>query len=626
MNLWYHNDFEAQGHLAELVGATVRIGRKPDNDIVLESPYVAPHAAQLQRVGPNWEVVSLGKNGCRVGERILNPGERSVLGADGRFQIFPFSLAVEADLRSTSASQQWALLNQEMSALVRTVHRELLTRMDLDVDQEQRTESNEYLLMLERNIEEISLQQGINEEDHATLQGRLAGCAVVAELVDSLIAKVPLRTLGEGRQNARWSRIVTLHPEREHDLQGLVAGVQNALQLDASGDLSALLRRVESDFWGEWLRVNERLLADLRLYLALRQLKKQIKDIVFGYGPLEDLLRAPNITEIMVVDSERIYIERDGIVENSGRQFVSDDVTLTVIERIVSQVGRRIDKSQPLVDARLADGSRVNAIIPPLAVSGPCLTIRKFPLRRLTIDDLISMDALSQVAAAFLKASVCACKNILIAGGTGTGKTTLLNCLGGFIPDKERIVTVEDTAELHLQKQHVVRLETKPSSADGNGAYTICHLVRNALRMRPDRIIVGECRGPEALDMLQAMNTGHDGSLTTIHANSPRDVILRLEVLVQSAAALPIQSIHRQIASAIDLVVQLTRLPDGRRCVTDVTEIVDVDHEGGGLRARDLFAWESTGGHGRLAPTGRLPTFMQDLLDTRLVDIEAFFR
>src|SRR5262249_1820379 len=281
--------------------------------------------------------------------------------------------------------------------------------------------------------------------------------------------------------------------------------------------------------------------------------------------------------EIMVVDKDRIFVEKAGVLQNSGRRFISDEVTLAIIERIVARVGRRIDRSSPLVDARLADGSRVNAVIPPVAVSGPCLTVRKFPARKLTVADLVEKGSLSKSAAAFLRSAVLARKNILVSGGTGTGKTTLLNCLSDFIPDKERIVTVEDTAELQLQKEHVVRMETKLANVEGAGAYTIRDLVRNALRMRPDRIVVGECRGPEALDMLQAMNTGHDGSMTTIHANTAGDVILRLEVLVQMAAELSMASIHRQIGSAIDLVVQLARLRDGRRVDSQITQFVDVD-------------------------------------------------
>jgi Flp pilus assembly CpaF family ATPase len=328
----------------------------------------------------------------------------------------------------------------------------------------------------------------------------------------------------------------------------------------------------------------------------------------------------------MVVNRERIYIEKNGIVENSGRRFISDEVTQTIIERIVSKVGRRIDKSQPLVDARLADGSRVNAVIPPLAVSGPCLTVRKFPLRRMFVDVLIVKQTLTPTVAEFLKAAVVLRRNLVVAGSTGSGKTTLLNCLSDFIPDKERIVTVEDTAELQLNHEHVVRLETKQANIEGNGAYGIHELVKNALRMRPDRIVVGECRGPEALDMLQAMNTGHDGSLTTIHANSAPDVVLRLEVMIRTAADLPVDSIHRQVASAIDLIVQLTRLRDGSRRVSQVSEVVGVDPETGSVQMRDLFLLEDVENQPQLRPTGRLPTFMDKLMTHRLIQIESFYR
>ncbi len=238
-------------------------------------------------------------------------------------------------------------------------------------------------------------------------------------------------------------------------------------------------------------------------------------------------------------------------------------MTEAIIERIVAQVGRRIDKSQPLVDARLPDGSRVNAIIPPLAIKGPCLTVRKFPAQRLTMDDLLEMGSISRSAATFLRACVVARRSILVSGGTGSGKTTMLNVLSSFIPFKERIVTIEDTSELRLHQEHVVTLETKPANIEGAGEYTIRDLVKNALRMRPDRVIVGECRSGEALDMIQAMNTGHDGSMTTVHANSAREVIERLEVLILMAADLPMTSIHRQISSAIDLIVHISRLPDG---------------------------------------------------------------
>ena len=361
---------------------------------------------------------------------------------------------------------------------------------------------------------------------------------------------------------------------------------------------------------------------ELKKYLILRSLKKDLKDTVFGFGPLQDLLRAPTISEIMVVKSDQIYVERDGILELSGRRFISDKVTESIIERIVAQVGRRIDKSQPLVDARLPDGSRVNAIIPPLAIRGPCLTIRKFPVHRFTMDDLIDIGSIPASAAKFLRACVIDKKNILVSGGTGTGKTTMLNILSSFIPHRERIVTIEDTTELRLHQEHVVTLESKPPNVEGTGAFTIRDLVKNALRMRPDRIIVGECRGPEALDMLQAMNTGHDGSMTTVHANNTDDVIKRLEVLVLMAVDLPVVSIHRQIASAVDVVVQITRMPGGRRVVTQVSELAGYDFERGELQIIDIFNFRD----GRqLLPTGYLPSFLDHLIAKDLLKLEFLY-
>jgi Flp pilus assembly CpaF family ATPase len=360
-------------------------------------------------------------------------------------------------------------------------------------------------------------------------------------------------------------------------------------------------------------------------YLCVRYFKKTIKDILFGYGPLEDLIRMPIISEIMVVNSDKIYIEKSGKLQNSRRRFVSDEVTITIIKRIVSKVNRHIDKSTPLVDARLSDGSRVNAIIDPLAVSGPCLTIRKFPETRIRVEDLVRIGSLTIQAAEFLQASVVNRRNIIVSGGTGSGKTTLLNCLGDYIPDNERIITIEDTAELNLKKDHLVRLETRDANIEGKGAYTIRDLVRNSLRMRPDRIIVGECRGPETLDMLQAMNTGHDGSLTTIHANSAEDVVLRLEVLVQMAADLPIASIHQQIVSAIDLVVQLKRLKNGRRCVSQIAEVANIDPQTKRILLRNLYLLDSENDEALLTPTGSLPSYMNILMERNLIQLNNFF-
>jgi len=319
-----------------------------------------------------------------------------------------------------------------------------------------------------------------------------------------------------------------------------------------------------------------------------RQLVREITDDILGYGPLEPFLRDDSVTEIMVNGGERIYIERAGKIELSDSTFVDDAHLLRIIDKIVSQVGRRVDEASPMVDARLPDGSRVNAIIPPLALRGPTLTIRKFSRDPYTMDDLINFGSLTAKSAHFLAACVQGKLNVLVSGGTGTGKTTTLNALSAYIPGDERIITIEDAAELQLQQDHVITLEARPPNIEGQGEVKIRELVRNALRMRPDRIIVGEVRGPETLDMLQAMNTGHEGSLTTIHANTPRDALSRLETLVLTAGVdLPLRAIREQTSSAFDVLVQISRLVDGSRRVTHITEVLRMESDV--ITLQDLF-------------------------------------
>src|ERR671936_191822 len=311
-----------------------------------------------------------------------------------------------------------------------------------------------------------------------------------------------------------------------------------------------------------------------------RQIIREITDDILGYGPLEPFLRDDSITEVMCNSYDRIYVERNGKIERTTATFADNAHLLRIIDKIVSQVGRRVDEASPMVDARLPDGSRVNAIIPPLALNGPTLTIRKFSRDPYTMNDLINFGTISPKAAQFLSACVHGKLNILISGGTGTGKTTTLNAMSAFIPNDERIVTIEDAAELQLQQEHVITLESRPPNIEGSGEVRIRELVRNALRMRPDRIIVGEVRGPETLDMLQAMNTGHEGSLTTIHANSPRDALSRLETLVMTAGVeLPHRAIREQISSAFTLLVQMARLVDGSRRITHITEVLRMESD-----------------------------------------------
>ncbi len=324
------------------------------------------------------------------------------------------------------------------------------------------------------------------------------------------------------------------------------------------------------------------------------ELFKNILDELIGFGPITSLLEDPDISEVMVNRRNQVYIERQGKLLETQVRFDSDAHIMRVIERIVSPLGRRVDAESPMVDARLPDGSRVNAVIPPVAIDGPLLTIRKFTKSKLTIEQLMELDSLTQTMCDFLRACVRGRLNIVISGGTGSGKTTLLNVLSSFIPETERVVTIEDSAELRLAQAHVVRMESRPPDIDGRGQVTIRDMVKNALRMRPDRIVVGECRGGEALDMLQAMNTGHDGSLTTLHANSPRDALSRLETMVLMAGMeLPLKVIRQQVASAVDLIVHQSRLKNGPRKITAISEVSGM--EGETIVMTDIFKYEQTG-------------------------------
>ncbi|MBI5532188.1 MAG: Flp pilus assembly complex ATPase component TadA [Deltaproteobacteria bacterium] len=351
-----------------------------------------------------------------------------------------------------------------------------------------------------------------------------------------------------------------------------------------------------------------------------------LADEALGLGPLERFLSDPTISEVMVVDPNTIFVERGGKLVLTEARFTDDERVRAVIERIVTPLGRRIDESAPLVDARLKDGSRVNAVIRPIALRGSCITIRKFSRVPLTVEKLIGYGTLTESMARFLSRSVIAKKNIVISGGTGSGKTTLLNVLSSAIPEEERIVTIEDAAELQLHQPHVVSLETRPANMEGKGEYTIRDLVRNALRMRPDRIVVGECRGGEALDMLQAMNTGHEGSMTTTHANSPEEGVARIETLaLMSGVDLPSRAIRDQIAKSIHLVVQQSRFPDGTRKITAITELVGIDEADGSIELRPIYLYVRTGTGeggkvlGEFQATGYLPSFLDDFIVTGLI-------
>ena len=393
--------------------------------------------------------------------------------------------------------------------------------------------------------------------------------------------------------------------------------VQNKLlaELDPSMDISRTedVKRTIQDLF-------EQILAEENIVLSRPErarLFEQITAEILGLGPLQPLLEDDSITEIMVNGAKNIYIERKGKLHRVPVTFENNEHVLRIIDRIVAPLGRRIDESSPYVDARLQDGSRVNAVIPPISLVGPVLTIRKFSKNPISVDQLIQFGSISPEAVQFLKACVEARLNIVISGGTGSGKTTLLNVMSGFIPDDERIITIENAAELQLRQEHVVTLESRPPNIEGRGEITIRDLVINSLRMRPERIIVGECRGGETLDMLQAMNTGHDGSMTTAHANSPRDALSRIETMCLMAGMdLPVRAIREQVASAVDVICQQERMRDGTRKVTSVTEVSGM--EGDIITMTDIFSFEQTGVEagkiiGRLRPTGLRPKFMDQI-------------
>lgn len=409
-------------------------------------------------------------------------------------------------------------------------------------------------------------------------------------------------------------------PHRLHDRRRLHAALLNALDLrrrDVAGMSDGMLRAEAERLLTQIVAADAELPAEADRVALCRE----VLDEAVGLGPLEPLLGAPDITEIMVNRYDEIYVERAGRLWRHQAVFTSEQSVRWVIERIVTPLGRRIDESSPMVDARLPDGSRVHAIIPPVAMKGASLTIRKFPQRRPQMPDLIALGALSDAMAQFLALCVRMRKNLVVSGGTGSGKTTLLNILSNEIPDGERVVTIEDAAELRLNHDHLVALEARPANQEGRGRIDIRELVRNALRMRPDRIVVGECRGPEAFDMLTAMNTGHEGSLTTLHANSPRDALARLEAMILMAGLdLPLPAVREHIAASVDIVVQQARLADGRRLVTSIVEVAGM--ESGRIQLQDLFRYDRTQG---FLGCGGLPSFAQEWAEAGAAFEAAWF-
>ncbi|MDR2440392.1 MAG: Flp pilus assembly complex ATPase component TadA [Planctomycetaceae bacterium] len=632
MQIRYSHITDRTQSVTEILGNIIRIGRNPKNDLILDNPFVAEFAAIVRRETNGWKVQALGLNGLSIGE-VQVIGERTyLLEPNDVIRIFPFDIYLDIP-KETEISQKEILFqkNQKMSEFLGKVHSLLLDELNksgysnLVGETAGHSETNiKFYSKVEQYIEDIANNIcNLQDDSNIELSNHLAGHGLHEVLVAQLSDDKKERW-----EEHPWETQIKRHRTFEDELLACIRHFFVQMKLDECRNNEDKQEKADLLFWDVWDKFVQKMSKRRSFfnYIALCHLKRSLMNILFGYGPLEDLLRLPSVTEIMVINSDKIFVEKKGRIENSGHRFISDEVTVNIIHRIVASVHRHIDKSTPLADARLKDGSRVNAIIDPLALSGPCLTIRKFSRQRLLVEDLVQKGSLSRAAAEFLRASVLCRKNIIISGGTGSGKTTLLNCLSDFIPSNERIITIEDTAELQLNKEHVVRLETKDANTEGTGAYTIRDLVKNALRMRPDRIVVGECRGAEALDMLQAMNTGHDGSLTTIHANTAEDVILRLEVLVQMAADIPVASIHRQIVSAVDLIVQIKRMKNGRRCVSQISELIGYDPHSKTVEIRDLYLIvDETNDNAVLVPTGNLPSYMGILVERNYLQLNAFY-
>jgi Flp pilus assembly CpaF family ATPase/pSer/pThr/pTyr-binding forkhead associated (FHA) protein len=615
-------------HEVEFTKDALRIGRDPANDLELPSPFVSREHARLIRQNGEYLIENAGLNGTLVDEQLVGVGEQVKIQPGQEVHIGEWTLYLSGDVAGRPSDKAIKIHRQHtplMKAMEveKQIHAELLRRLNLRTVDVEAQDDPRYVAHIKGHLNAI-LQEAVSGVDDET-----GWFIVEQQLKRDVITEISRRAGSKMRPPILKAGDSVLDPQYEAGLTRLRDLLVAGLGLKFGPEnVKEDTEKVEDLFGEAFDREAPQVTESLWVYAVKRYLMKEILDIVIGLGPIQDLLDMPNVTEVMVVGPMKIYIEENGVIRNTGRSFFSDEVVHTVIERIVTPIGRRIDRSTPIVDARLPDGSRVNATIAPLSLVGPVLTIRKFSEVPFTIDDLIGFGTITPWAANFLRACVLGRKNVLVAGGTASGKTTLLNVLSAYIPPHERIITIEDSAELQMFQEHVVRVETRQANVEGKGRYSIRDLVQNALRQRPDRIIVGEVRGAEALDMLQAMNTGHDGSLTTIHANGPEDAMKRLEGLVLEAVDMPIRAIREQIVTALDVIAHLTRFADGRREVTAISEVAGFDQDEGTIVVEDIFTRPMSGHKGRargeLIHTGYIPLFARDLLQKGLLTVDAF--
>ena len=612
----------------DLTADILRIGRDPANDLELPSQFVSREHARLIRKDGEFFIENVGLNGTLVDGNLVGMGEQVKVAVGQEIHIGEWALYLSGEA-APKPTEDALHIRRERTPLAKALivekqaHAELLHRLNLRTVNVEAQDDPRYVAHIKGHLAAV-LDTLIGEIDDET-----GWFLVEQQLKRDVVTEVSRRAGSKMRPALLKAGDTVLDPQYEASLLRLRDLLVSDLGLKFGPDhVKEDVEKIDEEFHPCFDREAPQVTESLWVYTVRRYLMKDILDIVVGLGPIQDLLDMPNVTEVMVVGPSKIYIEEAGVIRNTGRAFFSDEVVHTVIERIVTPIGRRIDRSSPIVDARLPDGSRVNATIEPLSLVGPVLTIRKFSEVPFTIDDLIGFGTITPWSANFLRACVLGRKNILVSGGTASGKTTLLNVLSAYIPLHERIITIEDSAELQLFQEHVVRMETRQANVEGKGRYSIRDLVQNSLRMRPDRVIVGEVRGPEALDMLQAMNTGHDGSLTTIHANGPEDAMKRLEGLVLEAVDMPVRAIREQVVTALDVVVHLTRFADGRREVTAISEVAGLDRDEGTIVVEDIFTRASVGdkgrGRGELIHTGYIPLFAKDLLVKGLLTIDAF--
>lgn len=621
MELWLYDHSRNTRESIEVDADPITIGREDGNTIVLKSPFVARTHCQIVRKGNQMQVESLSRAGTRVANAEVLPDQPLKVDFGDEIQLGQYSIALVGKERrrlGEAAPVSDAELHGQLMEMESRVHTELLDRMNLRVTGHLNKGDSRFIDEVLHHLEAL-LSQHVQQLSTNVLQYTMK-----MHLRHLVQAEVVRQCEGRVQTDYKAADERVLDAQKEMQIAQLVTNLVDMMPLlfdptSVQEDLAV----AEDAFEDLYVQELPTIPRDLQRYIVLRTVSKDIQDIMFGLGPLQDLLEMPSVSEIMVVGKDHIYIEKQGRIVETSRTFFNDDILMSIVERILTPVGRRVDTSTPLVDARLQDGSRVNVVINPLSLVGPCLTIRKFGWVPFTMDDLVERGSLSASVAQFLQGCVVGRKNILISGGTGSGKTTLLNVLSAYARPNERIITVEESAELRLPQPHVVKLEGRPANVEGKGAFTIRELVRNSLRMRPDRIIIGEVRGAEAMDMLQAMNTGHDGSLSTIHANTPYDCMKRLEALVLMAVDMPMRAIREQIVSAIDMVVQVARFSDGRRRVTTISEVTAIEPESGQLRLEDVFTLRDPT-QPSLRHTGYMPTFTQELLHNKHIDVEAF--